>query len=92
MRLLPVELPAEERRRAGALLEDCEVLELPVGASLEGAELPPAVLFMVDRGRFAIVRGAPGSSRRILLALAAPGTCCCRRRPTTASTPSRTPG
>jgi CRP/FNR family cyclic AMP-dependent transcriptional regulator len=73
VKLLLVELSAEELRRVGALLEDCPVLELAAGTTLDAAELPPAVLFTVDSGRAAVVRSAPGSSRRILLALAAPG-------------------
>ena len=73
MSALLVELPAEERRRVGALLAGCPRLELEAGAAGDAGRLPNAVLLVVDHGTVALVHSTGEASRRIVLALAGAG-------------------
>jgi CRP/FNR family transcriptional regulator, cyclic AMP receptor protein len=66
-------LADEERARAQRVLEGCVSVELAAGAQVSAAEVPAAVLLLVQRGVALLIAGAEHAPRRIVLALAGPG-------------------
>ena len=73
MSRLVAELAGEDRVRAQRVLEDCASVELASGTEVSAAELPAAVLLLVEQGVALLIAGTRHATRRIVVAFAAGG-------------------
>jgi CRP/FNR family transcriptional regulator, cyclic AMP receptor protein len=71
---LVVELPADEQRRARDVLDACPTIRLTAGSDYDRDDLPAAAIFVVEEGIALLVAEGGDATRRIVLALAAPGS------------------
>lgn len=68
------DLAGDERREAARSLEGCPILILREGVSYPPARIPAAELLLVEEGLLLLTRLRPGATRRMVVAVAAPGS------------------
>ena len=74
MSRLLLELSGDDQRRARFVLAACPSVDLPAGSEQRRGDLPAATLFVVEVGAVLVVSERPGAARRMVVALAAPGS------------------
>jgi hypothetical protein len=86
---LLLDVPGNERRRAGRILERCGTLDLLPDLPRSCEELPAATVFVVERGFVVISSGT--ESRRLVVAVGSPAACSSRPAGTRTRPRSSTP-
>lgn len=74
MSVLADMLPAEEQDTAAATLAGCPAVALPAGTVRAASRLPEAALLVVEEGVVLVTSVRPGASRRMIVAVAGPGS------------------
>jgi hypothetical protein len=67
-------LPGGEHHDAGQVLRHCPRILFEARQMIDGGDLPPAKLFMVEQGVALIAAARPGWRKPVILSLAGPGT------------------
>src|SRR5579884_1814751 len=67
-------LPAEEQDAAAATLSGCPSVALPAGTVRTASRLPEAALLVVEEGIVLVTSLRAGASRRMIVAVAGPGS------------------